>query len=266
MDTKTIEELVKSRNVIRGKFRALKRGKFLDEEQRLEELKPLIEPLQELTKQRKTEKQLSIMPSYTPRKLIQTPSRIPMVQYRSAPLTLEFGRIASNYLGKYLSKDSTTDTTFGIRRDETENKFFIGNEEVTIANDDLTVGDKVYEGTDGLWQLLTLKDPKEYTAEDESNYREILLASNAHKTTEGRLKGSKSKKYTNIVKPLVTAKTGEGLKEVTGLPVDYVYWNSPNELVDRLRLLVMEREAGNTGVRNEIESIIEELKEEGIIF
>lgn len=266
MDTKTIEELIRSRSVIRNKFRALKRGKFLDEEQRLEELKPIIEPLQELTKQNKSEKQLSIMPPYTPRKLIQTPSRIPMVQYRSAPPTLEFGKIASNYLGKYLSKDNTTDTTYGIRRDESENKFFIGNEEVTIANDDLTVKGRLYDGTEGLWQLLTLKEPKDYTAEDESNYREILLTTNAHKTLEGKLKGNKSKKYTHIVKPLVTSKTGEGLKEVTGLPVDYVYWNSPNELVDRLRLLVMERDAGNTGVRNEIESIIEELKEEGIIF
>ena len=68
----------------------------------------------------------------------------------------------------------------------------------------------------------------------------------------------------NIIRPLFTS-VGEGLKQVTGNKIDYVYWDDINELVDRLRLLVMSRNAGNTGVHNEIESIIEELVEAGII-
>jgi len=36
-----------------------------------------------------------------------------------------------------------------------------------------------------------------------------------------------------------------------------VYWDNPNELVDRLRLLVASKSAGNTGVSNEIISIFE---------
>jgi ABC-type ATPase involved in cell division len=43
-----------------------------------------------------------------------------------------------------------------------------------------------------------------------------------------------------------------------------VYWNDPNELVDRLRLLLASQSAGNTGVSNEILSIFEELYESGI--
>jgi len=39
------------------------------------------------------------------------------------------------------------------------------------------------------------------------------------------------------------------------------YWNDPNELVNRLRLLYSSLAAGNTGVRNEIISICEELVE-----
>jgi len=44
-----------------------------------------------------------------------------------------------------------------------------------------------------------------------------------------------------------------------------VYWDNPNELVDRLRLLVASKSAGNTGVSNEIISIFEELLEAGLI-
>ncbi|KAF0719455.1 Integrase catalytic domain-containing protein [Aphis craccivora] len=38
-----------------------------------------------------------------------------------------------------------------------------------------------------------------------------------------------------------------------------VYWNDPNELVERLKLLLASKAAGNTGVSNEILSIFEEL-------
>ena len=47
--------------------------------------------------------------------------------------------------------------------------------------------------------------------------------------------------------------------------MDYVYWDDPNELVDRLRLPLPELEAGNQSHTNEIHSIIEELKEAGCI-
>ncbi|XP_066585314.1 uncharacterized protein [Prorops nasuta] len=46
---------------------------------------------------------------------------------------------------------------------------------------------------------------------------------------------------------------------------DYVYWNNPNELVNRLKLLIASKNAGHTNHDNEIISIIEELREDGII-
>ena len=48
--------------------------------------------------------------------------------------------------------------------------------------------------------------------------------------------------------------------------MDYVYWDDPNELVDRLRLLLAERSGGNQSHINEIVSIIEELREAGIVY
>ena len=48
--------------------------------------------------------------------------------------------------------------------------------------------------------------------------------------------------------------------------MDYVYWDDPNELVDRLRLLIAEQGAGNMSHTNEIHAIVEELKEAGYIY
>lgn len=48
--------------------------------------------------------------------------------------------------------------------------------------------------------------------------------------------------------------------------VDYVYWDNPNEIVDRLRLLTSSKDAGHTGHDNEIMSILEELREAGLII
>lgn len=144
------------------------------------------------------------------------------------------------------------------------------------------------------------------TKADRKNYRKILNLSNVHRayyTETGKIRGSGSHKYTQFVKPLVqkdsssssSSKTpsktgtsrhpssvtpskskkspkGKGLllldeyKVNTDKPVEYVYWNDVNELCDRLRLLYASKRAGNNAHDNEIASILEELKEEGIIM
>lgn len=53
--------------------------------------------------------------------------------------------------------------------------------------------------------------------------------------------------------------------KVSNANIDYRHWDDPNELVDRLQLLIASKQAGNTGHDNEIISILEELKEAGII-
>lgn len=47
--------------------------------------------------------------------------------------------------------------------------------------------------------------------------------------------------------------------------VNYTYWDDPNELVARLRLLMASQAAGHTAHDNEIVSIVEELREANII-
>ena len=48
--------------------------------------------------------------------------------------------------------------------------------------------------------------------------------------------------------------------------IQYVHWDDPNELVDRLRLLVESSRAGNNAHENEILSIVEEMCEAGVII
>jgi len=48
--------------------------------------------------------------------------------------------------------------------------------------------------------------------------------------------------------------------------IDYVHWDDPNELVDRLRLLEASSQTGHNAHDNEILSIIEELPEADLII
>ena len=93
------------------------------------------------------------------------------------------------------------------------------------------------------------------------------LYKNPHKKTTSKTK-EKIKEILNIEdvkfdkrryktpKERPTEKTGSGLKI---LPSD------PNALIDRFDLLFSSKKAGHTGVRNEIISILDELKRQGVI-
>lgn len=39
---------------------------------------------------------------------------------------------------------------------------FIGNKEIEMANDDITIIDQIHKGTKELWELLTLKEQLNY--------------------------------------------------------------------------------------------------------
>ena len=60
-------------------------------------------------------------------------------------------------------------------------------------------------------------------------------------------------------------KSGSGLYKDVLPQTQLVYYDDPNELVTRLNLLSSSQSVGNTGVNNEIISILEELRERNII-
>lgn len=107
------------------------------------------------------------------------------------------------------------------------------------------------------------------------NYRDIIIGTNAHKKyykANGAIRVNKTFKFNNyIVKILSDAGyTGKGMPQYKvaqkDVKLDYVYWDDPNELVNRLRLLLASQAAGNSSHGNEIMSIIEELREAQIIY
>lgn len=170
---------------------------------------------------------------------------------------------------------------FGVRTEK--RNLMIGNAPVTFTKNLnekeqilVKIGSKTFNLTPGLKELLLRKKPdlSLISRGDKLNYKDILQYTNAHKrdfNPKGQIKGDKGIKYRDIIKPLFSEKDN---KTVGGnLPklkkyksdADLIYWDDPNELVERLKLLVASKDAGNTNHDNEILSIIEELKEAHII-
>ena len=197
-------------------------------------------------------------------KAVQFP-QYPSIEAYEAPSaedvsTLELGEIAAAYLQQYASNKKLTDTTFGIH--SKDGVFYVGKEPITIQGDDITVMDKTYDGTPGLWELITMKDPNEsiYYDKDLRNYAEILHATNAMSlpNNPNKPKSNRGEKW-KIIKPIWEATKGKIGKGVVVIPQD------PNALVEMLSLRIASFQAGNTGVRNEIVSICDELLRQGVV-
>ena len=87
------------------------------------------------------------------------------------------GSIAASYLRKFATKDA--DKVYGIY--DKNGQFYIGDTRIGVIDNNIIVGDKEYQGTPGLWELITMKLPNDnvYTPEDYENYAEILVKANA---------------------------------------------------------------------------------------
>jgi len=150
-------------------------------------------------------------------------------------------------------------------------KVTLGSSDFSITPHSIIVGGQEYAGTRGLYHLIFLHDPSKgaYDQSDLDAYKDIIERSNLARVgfSKDQPYNTSGKKYKTFIKKLLDGKaTGSGVFNiVSDRPIQYVAWNDPNELVDRLRLLVASSEAGNNSHRNEINAIIEELMEEGYI-
>jgi len=101
---------------------------------------------------------------------------------------LEYGRenvgpVASPYLMPYVYKRRFLDTQYGVRMEV--NTFMIGDSQVLVdTSGDLTIKDRLFRGTKGLWEQLTRKNvnTEAVTKDDLKSYKEILSMTNAHLT------------------------------------------------------------------------------------
>ena len=173
----------------------------------------------------------------------------------------------------------------------------IGRTNFKINKNDLFFDFGQIDGTPGLWKLLTsqgIPDKKDYKPADLYNYTLIMYNTNAtrqdYNKDNRRISGNN--KMNNLIKPFVLAfendkieeKIKEHFKDETEDEEDENGFNlfddptpgtsgdglkilpsDPNALIDRFDLLFSSKKAGHTGVRNEIISILDELKRQGVI-
>ena len=196
------------------------------------------------------------------------------------------GKTAFNYLhnkGSYKS-----DLPFGIH-EGSDGFYYLGAEKIpntpntynlnakyklTIVDDNILVDDEKFIGTPGLWELIMADEPDPKLIDynnDYDSYKRLLFKTNVlHKgfnPNNPSPRSSRSYKWTNILGPIWDEKTGKGLPKppktegsgVVVIPSD------PNALLERLDLLLASQEAGHTGVRNELVSICDELKRQGVL-
>lgn len=193
----------------------------------------------------------------------------------------------SDSLNKYLSmlkkqQITTLDTVYGVRKLQNGN-LMIGDQQINFEDDKIYIGNDTFDRSNGLVELLFKKKPltTAVTKDDLTLYGRIIQKTNAHRKyykAHEEVRNQPSEKFRDIISPLIktpkkssTVGDGFALSQPYKIArprsqIDYIYWDDPNELVERLRLLLAETSAGNQNHVNEIQSIIEELREAEIIY
>ena len=113
----------------------------------------------------------------------------PSIQPSEGEGTQYIGKVATKALRKFTTKDEA-DRTYGLYNDKgvfkigkklaiiVDNDLIVGKDDLIVGKDnDLIVGKDEYEGTPGLWELLTSINPdkKKYSPDDKENYARLMV-------------------------------------------------------------------------------------------
>ncbi|KAL4125819.1 hypothetical protein QTP88_010059 [Uroleucon formosanum] len=214
--TTVLDKLVKAKESIKRKYIALKTGSNNVQQLMKQSLKPIIEPLTEISNKFKlslAEKNINI----------------------KSKSSLEHQQKIENWF-----QSIDLDKTYGPKK--LPNGFTIlGDKEVKFLEDTILIDGIIYPSTLGVTQLLFLKNPLIYTDNDLDIYKPILIHSSAHLSTDGKKIKKGGSKYTTIISKLFPS-GGELFMKLQ--KNNLVYWDNPNELVNRLRLLLASKAAG----------------------
>ncbi|XP_055842789.1 uncharacterized protein LOC129913576 [Episyrphus balteatus] len=193
----------------------------------------------------------------------------------------------STPINRSLISNSLHDKIYGPYFDAESNSNKLGRSNFKINDENnIIIDEEIFYGTEGLLELVLSKNPRKsiYNTEDLKQYQKILQKTCAHLRNHdinSQVKGNRGQKYKKIIKPLIQSitkskqtKVGNAYMDMdssptmiySANPIDYVYWDNPNELVDRLRLLIASETSGHNNHKNEINSIVEELREQNIIY
>ena len=280
-----IRDFIETRKRIKDNFIAKKVGEAEYQTGLTKLFKPVTET-QKATTEKITQELLPIKEAIE--KLPATPRSegLPALEMTKEEL-IKIGPIARKYIQSNLGRATTK---AGLYSEDDNLK--IGYRPVKIENDDIIIDDTPFKGTVGLWELITSKDipdKTKYGAEDLADYITIMHITKATYDKNNKRVGGNDK-MNKLIKPLVKALEkdgGEGLIDKieehfgfeeeyeeaatipltptkgTGLPK--ILPSDPNALIDRFDLLFSSKKAGHTGVRNEIVSILDELKRQGVL-
>ena len=174
---------------------------------------------------------------------------------RDKTFGIHFGQDGNYHMGAQQGKDGVYRGNFKM---------------ITIAYNNIYVDGEKFKGTPGLWELIMEKEPKKYTKEDLKRYGDLLFKTNAINQDFNKNnpypRASRSYKWQNIVSLIWAEKTaGKKIGETSVGKGVVVIPSDPNALLERLDLLLASQEAGHTGVRNELVSICDELKRQGVL-
>ena len=199
--------------------------------------------------------------------------------YKPSPETL--GETAYDYLHGKEYQDR--DMSFGIHlgmdgkyhmgatKSPDSGRYRLNNKMLTIGFNNIIVDNEKFTGTPGLWELIMKNkpNPDNFNKEDLETYGRLLLKTNVlhhnFNPDNPNPRSSDSYKWKYIFNPIwhrredTMEKGGHQGKGVVVIPSD------PNALLERLDLLLASQEAGHTGVRNELVSICDELKRQGVL-
>ena len=199
----------------------------------------------------------------------------------------KIGEKARHYLNKQYR-----DTTFGIRKENGDH--YIGNKHVIVRDNNIYIKDsgEKFEGTNNLWKLITLREPVDVDKKDKDEYERLMIKTNViHRNNDPKNphpKGNRGNKWKKIIGPIWYKNQGFSeedaikmannrryrerlVKKMRKIKREYegsgvvVIPSDPNALLERLDLLLASQEAGHTGVRNELVSICDELKRQGVL-
>ena len=177
---------------------------------------------------------------------------------------------------------------------EDEKRHYIGKTHVIVKDDDIIIKEtgERFNGTAGLWELITSRDPVNFNEKDKDEYERLIIKTNVIYRDDDpknpHPKGNRGYKWKKIIGPIWYKNQGFSeedaikmtnnrkyrerlVKKMRKIKREYegegvvIIPSDPNALLERLDLLLASQEAGHTGVRNELVSICDELKRQGVL-
>ncbi|KAL4153305.1 hypothetical protein QTP88_001157 [Uroleucon formosanum] len=225
-ETTVLDELVKAKESIKWKYIALKTGSDNVQQLMTQTLKPIIDPLTKISNTQFTNKKNN----KDPRNIIKHET-INESNNDTRPINddINYRQEIENWF-----QSSDIDKIYGPKK-HASGDITLGNKEVKFLQNKILVDDTTYPTTLGIFQLLFLKNPLIYTDNDLKIYKSVLIQTSAHLTANGLTIKKTGNKYSNIISKLFPSGGKLSMKLQKN---NLVYWNDPNELVDRLRLLL----------------------------